>query len=394
MFKLKLQFVIIINIEMETEMAINKEIPIFEFKEISDDMTPEMRQAVNRKNQSLAIKERLNYLLERSSFKKRSQLLAELSNSKDFFPFNRNTFLATFDPKSNTLDLYAVLAIGRYFNVDMDLLFASPNLTIDRFRKELELEDKNTVRNLNDYKGTYHCFMPSFNIRHRELVPCTLIISDSDGHLEASFTYQSKYIDLNDVEKEVRLTFRGKPILVKRSRNIYALMTSETGDYLFLSFSYQQYNTSGLYYRRGIVVSSESVSQDPIFMNMVLFPNRIQGEEKMPLIRGLLRIMNEKHQPYLISGNDLAELENDPTMKAYLDTWGSREEACVRIDEGRILYDIYRESDEAKMRTMQALLRLRNYSGMTDRMVYPTDTPYSEFTKKFLIKKTDSENPE
>lgn len=207
--------------------------PNFNYIEYREDMSPADRAEANKANQRLAIKERLNYLLDSSALKSRGKLLGELLKDGSYFPFNRNTFLAAFDPNSSSLDIYTVLAVGRYFNVDLDLLLASPALTIEQFDYHLAGLDTDSVRNLDDYTGDYVLYMPSVNIRHKdELVLCELHIGQHNGALEAVLNYHSTYRNARKAKNELVVRYRGKPLLIKRSGNIYIPMTSETGQFL------------------------------------------------------------------------------------------------------------------------------------------------------------------
>ena len=349
----------------------------------------EEKQDKRKITQRIAIKERLR-LIKDSCAPTLTMRDIWSEVSPKYYEISYNTFLNTFkeDLDVSTLDIYTILAVAKYYKIPVHLLLSGADLSLEEFAVRAGLKQTQGFIPLDDYIGQYKGYMNSFNKDKTEISSFELEISVSDtGVPHAILIHHSEMITAGGELRSIDIEYRGTPILVLNNKTIYMTLTSDTGRFLILTFTYQKYLTGELYYRKGAVLTVESNQLEPVILNFVLFRYPVDLSENEIFLKGLLKITNETHQQYTVPLQSIEELcLHYPEVNAFIERFKATsvisEEPVYQIDEGMALYIADQDNPQRKSSVMKALLRLREQSTLPDRLIYPSYTPYSRLGKE------------
>ncbi len=319
-----------------------------------------------------------------------NKLKDDLNESSDF-EINYTTLYNTLNKNKNTLDIYCVIALCRYFNLDISYVLSEPNDPVSEILYENSKYTSEAFSKLtgNKYIGVHYGYLYSPNKSCDFIDSFRLEIIRERGQTVARLRIQSNTTDKSgNIVRGVK-TLSGKPTLVK-PHNIYIPLHDSLGNCYIFSFSYIQYNVLEIYYRRGIAITqSQSTARTPLVQSFVIF-DRPVSIENMELIKGLLLLNDDAfHIPAselerLISENqDIANLYE----KAKYVFEGNKEEYYL-IDELQILHSLKRSTD--KINAIRLLQIMKANATDAERIFLYESDEYSEFSK--LIHKIDEES--
>lgn len=318
-------------------------------------------------------------------------------NKRYGFELNKETLRKTLSQAYNTLDIYCVMALCRYFNMDISRVLAEPDIAEDNSASaggktvndnNITLSTctgSNKIGNFDDakYNGTYRGYFYSSKKDSNSIDEFELVIGTENNVSIAKMTTFSAAIDPlgnNFIDKR---EFSGYPILAKPGF-IFIIFTESSGKCFIFSFNYVQYNSSGMYYRRGaIITQARSSLKQPMVQSFVLF-NKTLSEDDKKLLPGLLLLYNNKiHVP----ARELKKLSQEYANVALLlekhgDILYKNLEEYYVIKEKLILPYLKEimSTDDA----METLQLIKSRASDANRIYFPDSEHYANFSKKLM----------
>lgn len=341
-----------------------------------------------RYEQIQAIKTRLNKAYTKSGMNINS-LLSALNNNS-YFELNYVTLKSTLNFGSNTLDIFSVLAMCRYWHLDTAYVFAPPSSAGSPMPESKELivsEDTGKFIVLDDpqYFGNFYGYLYTPNHTKGEIIRFELEIHNRNGTASADFTYHGFPTLIDGSKREDLRILHGTPILHVTSSNIFIILTNDRGDFYLLYYSRQRFRSHKLYFRRGVILTSSSLRDNPpLVQNFVLFAKPI-SEEGMKYIPGMLA--SATHE-FTISQKEVDLLkENEPEVTKLFEDFGyileHNLDPAYRINEKQILHSVTKDTlgnDDI----FKALFLLKDRAFLPKRTVYEDDNALASFSKHFL----------
>lgn len=233
------------------------------------------------------------------------------------------------------------------------------------------------------YFGVFHGFLYTRNLKHREIQPFELEIGED---ATVQMTIQGRAVDVSGEVRFQPEIYRGTAVLLEKAGHIYILLENEDGLSCVLYLEYRHYNTTRLYFRKGVVLTAATGTDKPLLENFVLFRNRISEENVKKYIGGLLALTGDS---FYISDAALAELRKDYEMASFFEAyqyhWMNRPVTGYRISMEQVLRSVEDPYDTAEMnRVLGALLRMAEKAQAPERIEYAESQGMSVFAK-FLL---------
>ena len=309
------------------------------------------------------------------------RLLEEAKNISGF-SLNYDTFRKTLDPNSTTLDIYSVLALCRYWNLDVSYILSSPDTKETPMPDVEKMVNTSKFRILDDekYTGTFHGYMYSHKEMFSHMKHFELTIHKSAEHFKANLTLHaiSKPDGIHETKFPKHLT--GTPILVN-SNVIFIILTNSLGEFFILSFNYTPYRRGTLYFKQGFILSCATEVSHPVLMQrFVLFSKPISPEHMKDLPSFLLLNNRIFHVP----ADAMEELaQANPNVQKIFDHFGyllehSRKEMYC-INEAQLLnsYDPAISVNEI----LKGLIAMKSVASDATRIFIADSTILAEFSK-------------
>lgn len=338
---------------------------------------------------TMAIKNRLSG--EYSKFQKQGGTvrgLCKTLNDTYGFSLNIDTLRNTLSSANHsTLDLFCVLAVCRYWKLDVSYILSPPENQEKPMPAAEKVADSIQYKVLDDpdYLGTYYGFLFSNKEDDATLHRMTLGISRAkDGGFTADLTVES-VVSGKTGAMPLKKELRGVPILSNFNRNIAITFTDTLGNFFFLYTNYEKYLASRVYYRKGIAVTSASTAErEPVMQTFVLFDRPI-SEEKLCYIPGLLQ---PPQKTFPISEKDLQALsEESPLVAQLVEDFQylleHHREVFYHINEVSILAE---QSLMSKPDRLRALTLLKEYAATPSKFFFSTNlAENTQFVRDFLL---------
>lgn len=330
--------------------------------------------------QYTAVKNRLNKKFAETDLTI-NKLRDELNRLCDF-EINYETLRKTLDRSSSTLDVYCVIAMCKYFNMDVAYALAEADRSFTDTLAEATpyLAEKFTELTDSKYFGTFYGYMYSPKRTNPGMDSFVLEVGSRGLHTMAHISITHHTRDSVGEPVEIKRELVGRPVLV-RPGIIYIVFTEPQGSYYIFSYSYVQYNKSPLYYRRGaILTQGRQSSRQPLVQSFVLF-NHTVAPENMDIIRGLLLLNDQKFHIPMRALDELAR-SNDTVGRLvnhlqYI--FDNKREAYYLVDETQILHSL--DGCMTKAEAIGALQIMKTCATDATRVFFPDLDDYAEFSK-------------
>ena len=333
-----------------------------------------------RENQYKAIKKRLNKKFAEMdiSLNKLRDKLNETCN----FEINYETLRKTLDEKCNTLDIYCVIAMCRFFDIDISYVLAEPDRPLNDIINEENhyVSEKFTELDDRNYHGTYTGFFYTPKKGHDVIDDFELTISKRESGVFS--TIEINFHSVNSVGEKVvdKKRLSGKPVLV-RPGVVYIRFTDNAGYYYIFSFAYAQYNKTGMYYRRGVILTQGRTStRQPMVQAFVMFSHGV-APENMEMIKGLLLLNNAK---FHVPARELEMLvRENRTVRCLFNNlnyiFEKKREPYYVVDEVQILHSL--DGCMTQTEALAALQLIKAHATDANRVFFIENDDYSEFSK-------------
>lgn len=333
-----------------------------------------------KQEQLLAIK---NRLIKKFSYYHQNGLsinkLKEELNNMCGFELNYDTLAHTLDLNRNTLDMYCVIAMCRYFNLDIAYVLSEPSSTSEAMDEQSQfISERYSVLNDPRYMGTYYGYLYSQKQTYNLVDKFELDIHLTHGKVLATLTV----IYYNEEKTEIgRRKFTGIPIFVRPS-NIYIVFTESNGQFILMSFSYVHYNVKNLYFRRGAIITlGKDAARQPLLQSFVLFGRELSDEQVEKYVPGFLLLYDSA---FHIRADVLAQLAEEHEDVAYLfrDFSYIFQANCERfftVNEAQILASV--KNNMPKKDVIKALQIMKSNAVDAKRIYFPEIEAISEFAE-------------
>ena len=341
-----------------------------------------------KKRQVAAIKTRLNAeYVKYQNIGGNYHSLAKLLDNEQGFEVNYETLRKTLNTDDNsTLDFFCVLALCRYWKLDISYILSPPDSTEQPMPAIETMMDSIKFKVLDDpaYLGTYYGFLSSNKENSSELYKMCLKIEPSPSKsFTASLGIGRSVAGSDECNEKDAKQLWGTPIISTTNNNLSILFTDNIGNLVFLYMQYIQHNTFKMYYRKGIAVTTaSSPAREPVMQSFVLF-NEPVPDEKLIYIPGLLLspqktfAVTEKNAETLLAENPLLE----QFFEEFHYLLEHSKDSVYRINENTILSE---ESQMTIENRIRALLLLKERSVSTGKFFYSQNNGYSDFAKDYL----------
>ena len=218
------------------------------------------------------------------------------------------------------------------------------------------------------------------------------IEQENNKKVICNMKYWLKYTDTTDRARDQlqALKYSGPVIHSIPTKTITIHVTNESGQFCILVMNYQWFNTSKLWFRKGIMISpSFAEGHPPVSMSFLLFRKDVLSVEKAkPLIEGLLKnpsstiyvpkkemesLLSENHEALNKFWNYYAPL----IEKNNLDVYEINEEIFLNKTDIR--------NGPSAIEAAESLARIRAISIEDPRKVYFDNAPYAELVKDRIL---------
>lgn len=357
----------------------------------NESTAPRREQNPARVAQYTAVKNRLNKKFTEAGLTI-NKLRDELNRLCDF-EINYETLRKTLDLSSSTLDVYCIIALCKYFNMDVAYALAEADQSFTDTLAEATpyLAEKFTDLTDSKYFGTFYGYMYSPKRTNPGMDSFVLKVAPHGLHTMAHLSITHHTSNSVGEPVEVRRELVGRPVLV-RPGIIYIVFTEPQGAYYIFSYSYVQYNKSPLYYRRGaILTQGRQSSRQPLVQSFVLF-NHTVAPENMDIIRGLLLLNDQKFHVPMRALDELARSnESVGRLVNHLRyIFDNKREAYYLVDETQILHSL--DGCMTKAEAIRALQIMKTCATDATRVFFPDLDDYAEFSKN-LTRAIRTEEP-
>lgn len=336
----------------------------------------------------ICIKEKLNKYVneyERNTGKKLGAIHKDLLNQG--YTFTYNTVKYTLDISKTNLNTLVIIALCEYLNININEIFSKNNVFNNT---SLQIQNKENFVPLTDknYSGTYYCYFFKPIRIEDSLDKATLTINIDYDSSNAKFELNLIRKDITGKQIPIKKVLTGTPYLSKKFNNILIFLTSEAGDYYFLTINYTYFTNLDMYFRIGALCSYHSLEENhPLFEKIVICKKEFSPKNET-FIHGLLNLNNSKiiiknkHFKDLCEANELINNFFN-SFKNILDLQLSKD---YFFSEKQILEFWELNSDEIDMSKediIKSLLILRKYSLFPDRIIVSDLDEIPHIIKKF-----------
>lgn len=334
----------------------------------------------DRQSQAHAIKDRLNKRFVQSGLSL-NKLKNEL-NEKEGFEINYETLRNTLDYNSKSLDMFCIVAICRYFNLDTAYVLSKPDNPASMLYNEEKqfVSERFSVLSDPKYLGKYYGYFYSPKKTNQMIDSFTLELKMENGKAIARMNADYHSIKNNGQMKTINKTLEGTPILVKPS-SIYIVLTEGTGQFNILSFSYVNYNLNHLYFRRGAMLTTgRDASRQPLMQAFVMFDKKLSDDD-MDYIPGFLLLYDTV---FHISTDEMEKLGQIHPEIAHLFNelyyiFQANTQQYYNVNETQILASV--KNDIPKEDVVKALQIMKAHATDAKRIYFPEIDEFSEFSK-------------
>ena len=309
-----------------------------------------------------------------------------------------NTVYKTLDAADySTPNLFVVLGLSRYWNLDMNLLFSMP--TGDE-EKDVKTEVLNEYTRLGSftplrqkgYLGDFVGYMQNPNSPGKEdIVKFDLYLEDEPGigRVMATLTYYIYPKDTKGEQRKNSITYSGQAYLATEKQNIIMLLTNSSGEYFFLAMNFIAHNTLPMYYRPGIAITGSAADKDVTAINLIVFENEVSDEKVATYLPGLLKFTGSHFaversvvKEMMEEGDeDVAFLLNE--MAGYL-PGKKTEKEIYWVKEKTVLTMCDELCDEDMEKVMKGLLKLKSRALGETHIEYDYVPEKTRFGKEYL----------
>jgi len=236
------------------------------------------------------------------------------------------------------------------------------------------------------YPGTFYGYFNVPNSENRDYAQFELQMEMVDGKTHAKFTYIGSPKDENGKAIDYTRVYHGTPILQTRTKNVFLLLTNDNGGMFFMYFTYKEYNAQFNYFRKGIIVTSETVADHPVVESFVFFRNPIKKEKRDKYLRGLLPMSDDT---FYISVPIMERLvAEDDEVSAFFAEYGyliqHEEDHVYPISVSETMAKIKRKDRDKQYAAIRALLLIKQKSLSPPRLEYEHNITLAHFTKDDL----------
>lgn len=333
-----------------------------------------------KKEQMKSIKNRLFDKFCESGFTV-YKLLEEVQNASGF-SLNYDTFRKTIDPTSTTLDIYSVIALCRYWNLDISYVLSTPDNTEIPMPGIDKLVDSSKFSILNDdkYTGTYHGYMYSNKKVFSHIEHFELTIGKYSGQFKADMLIHAITTTDGEHKTELKKHLTGIPIHA-HPNTIFIIFTNNVGEFFIVSFNYVPYRRKKMYFKQGFVVSCATEISRPVSMQRFVLFSKPVSSENMKYIPGLL-LLNDR--TFHVPVNVMDELkESDPIIKIFFDKFGYLLEHSKNnvycISEAQILNSYSPTFSTNDI--LKALTIMKSFASDANRITITESDAFAEFSK-------------
>ena len=348
----------------------------------------------NKKSQNHMIKKRLadyyrNIPKEnRPSIYSLQQKLADMPGG---FEISYNTLNDILSERrtDSAPNIYAVLALCRYWHLDYAAILAPPETRIVPTPSLSSLIEKTRILDDSGYFGLFHGYLYTRNLNRHEIIPFDLNINRNGISVLATMTTFSNPDDVNGNIIPYDVCYEGVPLILTRTNSIFVVLTNIDGYSYILYFDYRHYNMGDLYYRKGIAITTDSTSDKPLLENFVLFRNNITDEKVKSFVPGLLSIIDDS---FIITQEAMEELAKDKDMASFFNdysyNWETKAISGYKILPNHVLESINdKYSNNEMFRVTKALLHMAEKSQSPTRIKYIDPLGMPKFAKTYLQRK-------
>lgn len=293
----------------------------------------------------------------------------------------RNTLT---ESEKGSADLYTILALCQHWHIDTSFVFSSPDINEEEMPPITEMlstsNGKFVVLDDPAYMGTFHGYMHSQNTNHKKhMVEFDLVIGMESGRTSATMNYYGP-----SGKKRV---FHGVPILAAKRNSVFIVFTMEDGNFYIFQFSYKKYAVRNLYYRKGVAMTTSSITNDPMIQSFVLFARKLpQHKEQyidgiLPLADSEFYISKKKYEELISSNDSLRAFDN---RLSFLFT--SDVDTVYQVSENQI-YETLKKQSYSDMDIEDVILALNILKGNSIspyRLQYSDCQPFALFARSFL----------
>ena len=258
--------------------------------------------------------------------------------------------------------------------------------------KAVKLPERAQFEELSDdkYTGTFHGYFYNTNKYSNDIMHFTLTIEDSSATLES----HTVVISPDGSRKTGHHEFTGVPILSKLTNTITMYLCDARGQSRYIAFDYNFYNHQRLYYRRGIMVSTEGNSKKPMVQTILILASKLLPEDEALILPGLLKI-DQEH--LLIPQEIIPELKKDPLINQFLSDYERYMDynTYLYIKPRLLIESIEINSSDAtnkKIALKKALAIINSHSVTPSRILCETATHETQMIKQFLVSANTNTN--
>lgn len=333
-----------------------------------------------KKEQMTAIKNRLLNHFHNSGLSI-YKLLEEIKDASGF-SLNYDTFRKTLDPNSTTLDIYSVIALCRYWNLDLSYILSSPDNTEIPMPSTENLVNSSKFSILNDpkYAGTYYGYIHSAKKVFSHIDYFELTISESCGKFQADMVLHAFGTANEGRRTEVQKHLTGVPIHVHPNA-IFIILTNDAGELFIIFFNYVPYRSNNLYFKLGFLMTCATEISRPVLMQKFALFSQPVPPAKMKYIPGFL-LLND--HTFHIPASVVDQLKNtEPSVQKLFDDFGylleySRKDVyCINESQFLNSYSSSLSSNDIH----KALTILKSFASDANRIVITDSTALAEFSK-------------
>ena len=300
--------------------------------------------------------------------------------------FSTNTISdALSNAGKSAISMNLVVALCRLWKLDISDVFAEAFASYEvRPTFDTVIHGAKYLTNPG-YMHTFYGYLYPNNDKDYRILEFELKIGESDSLPRAVMT--KHYANRPDKVS----VYEGIPVVLDVNRLVLLVMTREDGRTCVLMFEYRELTPQGdgLYFRKGICITTESNSDKPILTNFVLFRERI-SEDKKKYLPGLLTLQNDS---ILIKRDILERLREDEEMASFFAdyeyNWNISDRNVLTIRFSQILSSIEDQHDpernqEETFRVTKSLLRMAEISEAPVRLTYSNRNEMMEFARYFM----------
>ena len=218
-------------------------------------------------------------------------LYQELLNRYDDLGISYSTFRNTLNPSAKgSADTSTVLALCYHWHIDTAFVFSPFENTKKRMPPLADLISTNeghfVVLDDPAYCGDFFGYMHSQNTNHKKHVAkFKLSIQCENGYTGATLYYYG-------LSGNARV-FHGEPMLAQKKHAIFIIFTMADGNFFIFQYNYKKYGSSKMYFRRGFVLTTSSITGDPMVEAFVLFAQPLP-KAKEKYVDGLLPLADSE----------------------------------------------------------------------------------------------------